>query len=90
MLGLVGSVVVSWLFQSQWVAPDPSLMAVIFVAAVGATGLIIAQRTIFPARAPRISPGVPAPSGSDQRRDHGGGANDGSEARQAECGTAVE
>ena len=50
-LGLIGSVVVSWLFQSQWVAPDPSLAAVVFVAAVGAAGLIIAQRTIFPARA---------------------------------------
>jgi uncharacterized membrane protein YeaQ/YmgE (transglycosylase-associated protein family) len=48
-LGLVGSVVVSWLFQSQWVTPDPSLVAVTVVAAVGAAGLIIAQRTIFPA-----------------------------------------
>jgi uncharacterized membrane protein YeaQ/YmgE (transglycosylase-associated protein family) len=50
-LGLVGSVVVSWIFQSQWVAPDPGLVAVILVAAVGAAGLILAQRTIFPARA---------------------------------------
>jgi len=51
-LGLIGSMVVSWLFQSQWVAPNPSLVAVTVVAAVGATGLIIAQRTIFPAHAP--------------------------------------
>ena len=51
ILGLVGSVVVSWLFQSQWVVPDPSLMAVTIVAAVGAAILIVAQRTIFPARA---------------------------------------
>lgn len=50
-LGLVGSVVISWVFQSQWVVPDPSLMAVTIVAAVGAAGLIVAQRTIFPARA---------------------------------------
>jgi uncharacterized membrane protein YeaQ/YmgE (transglycosylase-associated protein family) len=49
-LGLAGSVVVSWLFQAQW-APDPSLVAVIFVAAVGAAGLIVAQRTIFPSHA---------------------------------------
>jgi uncharacterized membrane protein YeaQ/YmgE (transglycosylase-associated protein family) len=48
-LGLIGSVVVSWLFQSQWVAPDPGLVAVILVAAAGAAGLIVAQRTIFPA-----------------------------------------
>jgi uncharacterized membrane protein YeaQ/YmgE (transglycosylase-associated protein family) len=51
ILGLVGSVVVSWLFQSQWVVPNPSLMAVTIVAAVGAAILIVAQRTIFPARA---------------------------------------
>jgi uncharacterized membrane protein YeaQ/YmgE (transglycosylase-associated protein family) len=51
ILGLVGSVVLSWLFQSQWVVPDPSLMAVTIVAAVGAAILIVAQRTIFPARA---------------------------------------
>ena len=49
-LGLIGSVVVSWIFQSQWVAPDPGMMAVILVAAVGAAGLLVAQRTIFPAR----------------------------------------
>jgi uncharacterized membrane protein YeaQ/YmgE (transglycosylase-associated protein family) len=48
-LGLVGSVVVSWLFQSHWVAPNPSLVAVTLVAALGAAGLILAQRTIFPA-----------------------------------------
>jgi uncharacterized membrane protein YeaQ/YmgE (transglycosylase-associated protein family) len=47
-LGLTGSIVVSWFFQSQWAAPDPSLVAVIFVAAIGAAGLIVAQRTIFP------------------------------------------
>jgi uncharacterized membrane protein YeaQ/YmgE (transglycosylase-associated protein family) len=50
-LGLIGSVVVSWIFQSQWVAPEPGLVAGILVAAVGAAGLIVAQRTIFPARA---------------------------------------
>ena len=32
-----------------WADPDPSLVAGIFVAAVGAAGLIAAQRTIFPA-----------------------------------------
>jgi uncharacterized membrane protein YeaQ/YmgE (transglycosylase-associated protein family) len=50
-LGLIGSVVASWIFQSRWVAPDPGVVAVILVAAVGAAGLIVAQRTIFPARA---------------------------------------
>ena len=50
-LGLIGSVVVSWLFQSLWASPDPGLVAVILVAAAGAAGLIVAQRTIFPARA---------------------------------------
>jgi uncharacterized membrane protein YeaQ/YmgE (transglycosylase-associated protein family) len=51
-LGLIGSVVVSWLFQSQWIAPNPSQVTVALVAAVGAAGLIIAQRTIVPA--PRL------------------------------------
>ena len=43
-IGLVGSVAVGWLFQSQWVASAPSLMAVTLVAAAGAAGLIVAQR----------------------------------------------
>ena len=50
-LGLVGSVAVSLLFESQWASSDPGLAAVVFVAAAGAAGLIVAQRTIFPARA---------------------------------------
>jgi uncharacterized membrane protein YeaQ/YmgE (transglycosylase-associated protein family) len=50
-LGLTGSVVVSWIFQSRWVSPDPGLVAVAIVAAVGATGLIVAQRKIWPAMA---------------------------------------
>ena len=49
-LGLIGSVVVSWVFERLWASPDPGLVAMIFVAAVGAAGLIVAQRTIFPAR----------------------------------------
>jgi uncharacterized membrane protein YeaQ/YmgE (transglycosylase-associated protein family) len=49
-LGLIGSVVVSGIFQSQWVSPDPGLVVGTLVAAVGAAGLIVAQRTIFPAR----------------------------------------
>ena len=50
-LGLIGSFAVSWLFQSQWASPDPGLIAVVLVAAAGAASLIVAQRTIFPARA---------------------------------------
>jgi uncharacterized membrane protein YeaQ/YmgE (transglycosylase-associated protein family) len=53
VLGLVGSLAVSWFFRSQWVSPEPGLPGVvegIVVAAVGAAGLIAAQRTIFPAR----------------------------------------
>lgn len=51
IVGLSGSVIVSWFFQSHWVAPNPDLGMVILVAAVGAAGLIVAQRTILPARA---------------------------------------
>lgn len=58
-LGLVGSVVLGGLFQSQWAAPDPSLMAATVVAACGAAGLIFAQRAVFPAvgSAARRGPG---------------------------------
>ena len=48
-LGLTGSIVVSWIFQSRWVSPDPGMVAATLVAAVGAAGLIVAQRTICPA-----------------------------------------
>jgi hypothetical protein len=41
---------VSWFFQSPWISPEPRLVATLIVAAVGAGGLIVAQRTIFPAR----------------------------------------
>ena len=51
ILGLIGGVVVSWVFERLWASPDPGLVAMIFVATVGAAGLIVAQRTIFPARA---------------------------------------
>jgi uncharacterized membrane protein YeaQ/YmgE (transglycosylase-associated protein family) len=50
VLGLIGSVAVSWFFQSPWVSPEPGLVATLIVAAVGAGGLIAAQRTILPAR----------------------------------------
>ena len=40
----------SWIFQSQCIS-DPGMVAAILVAAIGAAGLIVAQRTIFPARA---------------------------------------
>jgi uncharacterized membrane protein YeaQ/YmgE (transglycosylase-associated protein family) len=51
ILGLIGGVVLSWVFEDLWASLDPSLAAMIFVATVGAAGLIVAQRTIFPARA---------------------------------------
>jgi uncharacterized membrane protein YeaQ/YmgE (transglycosylase-associated protein family) len=50
ILGLIGSIVVSWIFQSRWVSPDPAMVPVTVVAAVGAASLILAQRTIWPAQ----------------------------------------
>jgi hypothetical protein len=47
----VGGMVLGWLFQSQWGAPDPGMMAVTLVAGAGAAGLIAAPRTIVPVRA---------------------------------------
>jgi uncharacterized membrane protein YeaQ/YmgE (transglycosylase-associated protein family) len=48
-LGLAGTIVVSSILLSRWVSPDPGMVAVTIVAAVGAAGLIVAQRTIWPA-----------------------------------------
>jgi uncharacterized membrane protein YeaQ/YmgE (transglycosylase-associated protein family) len=48
-LGLAGSIVVSSIFQSRWVSPDPGMVMVIIIAAVGAASLIVVQRTIWPA-----------------------------------------
>ena len=48
-LGLTGSIGVSGIFQTRWVSPDPGLAAVLIVAAVGAAGLVVAQRKIWPA-----------------------------------------
>jgi uncharacterized membrane protein YeaQ/YmgE (transglycosylase-associated protein family) len=48
LLALVGSVVwsgIAWLLE---IPSDPGLVAVTFVAAVGAAGLIVAQRKIWP------------------------------------------
>jgi uncharacterized membrane protein YeaQ/YmgE (transglycosylase-associated protein family) len=57
-LGLTGSTVLSWILQGRWVASDPGLVAVTLVAAVGAAGLIVAQRKIWPSHpgASRQSP----------------------------------
>jgi uncharacterized membrane protein YeaQ/YmgE (transglycosylase-associated protein family) len=51
ILGPIGGVVVSWVFERLWASPGPGLIAMICVAAVGAAGSIVAQRPIFPARA---------------------------------------
>jgi uncharacterized membrane protein YeaQ/YmgE (transglycosylase-associated protein family) len=46
LLALVGSIMGSgWLLE---IPPDPGLVAVTFVAAVGAASLILAQRKIWP------------------------------------------
>lgn len=50
-LGLTGSIVVSWIFHSRWGSPDPGMVVLAIVAAVGAAGLIVAQRKLWPAMA---------------------------------------
>jgi hypothetical protein len=53
---------VSWIFQSQWISPDPGLVLGTLVAAVGAAGLIVAQRTIFPRASSRAPSDRPIPA----------------------------
>jgi uncharacterized membrane protein YeaQ/YmgE (transglycosylase-associated protein family) len=48
LLAVVGSIVgsgIAWLLE---IPPDPGLVAVTLVAAVGAAGLVVAQRKIWP------------------------------------------
>ena len=48
ILGLVGSVVGSWIFWVAGVSPGAGLAVLAVVAFVGAAMLIIAQRNIYP------------------------------------------
>jgi uncharacterized membrane protein YeaQ/YmgE (transglycosylase-associated protein family) len=48
LLALVGSIMGSGIAWVLEIPPDPGLVAVTFVAAVGAAGLIVAQRKIWP------------------------------------------
>ncbi len=50
LLGLVGSVVGSWLFRAFGVSPGTGLFPAIIVAFLGAVLLIVAQRTLVRAR----------------------------------------
>ena len=48
LLALVGSIVGSGIVWLLEIPPDPSLVTVTVVGVVGATGLIVAQRKIWP------------------------------------------
>ncbi len=48
ILGLAGSIVVSWIFQALGVSPGAGLIVVAVVAFVGAFIPIVAQRKIWP------------------------------------------
>lgn len=48
ILGLVGSIGASWIFRALGVFPSAGIVAMLFVALVGAAVLIIAQRKIRP------------------------------------------
>ena len=51
ILGLAGSVVVSWMFQVLGVSPGAGMVVVAVVAFVGAAIPIVAQRKIWPTTA---------------------------------------
>jgi uncharacterized membrane protein YeaQ/YmgE (transglycosylase-associated protein family) len=48
-LGLTGSIVVSEIFHTRWASAEPGMVAASIAAAIGAAGLIVAQRRIWPA-----------------------------------------
>ncbi len=49
LLGLGGGVVGSWIFRALGIFPDAGLFALVVVAFVGAAGVIVTQRKIWPA-----------------------------------------
>ncbi|MGD0264435.1 MAG: GlsB/YeaQ/YmgE family stress response membrane protein [Candidatus Methylomirabilota bacterium] len=47
ILGLVGSIVGSWLFWALGISPDAGLVALVVVAFIGAAIAIVAQRKLW-------------------------------------------
>jgi uncharacterized membrane protein YeaQ/YmgE (transglycosylase-associated protein family) len=47
-LGLSGALLGSWVFRMLSISPEAGLFAVVVVAFVGATGVIVAQRKLWP------------------------------------------
>ncbi|MGH7266325.1 MAG: GlsB/YeaQ/YmgE family stress response membrane protein [Candidatus Rokuibacteriota bacterium] len=47
-LGLSGALVGSWMFHMLRISPEAGLFAIVVVAFVGASGVIVAQRKIWP------------------------------------------
>lgn len=47
-LGLSGALLGSWVFRMLSISPEAGLFAVVVVAFVGASGVIVAQRKLWP------------------------------------------
>ena len=47
ILGLVGSIVGSWIFQALGVSPEAGMVVLVVVAFVGAALVIVAQRKVW-------------------------------------------
>ena len=47
ILGLVGSIVASWIFRTLGVSPEAGRVVVVVVALVGAAILLVAQRQVW-------------------------------------------
>jgi len=48
-LGLVGSIVGSWIFRAMGVSPEAGIAVLVVVALVAAAIVIVAQRKVWPA-----------------------------------------
>ena len=57
-LGLVGSIGLSWIFQAIGMFPNAGIVAMAFVAFIGATIAIVAQRTLRPTERPGQAKGT--------------------------------
>ncbi len=58
ILGLVGSIGLSWIFRAVGVAPNAGIVAMAFVALIGAAVAITAQRTLRPTERPGETTGT--------------------------------
>ena len=76
ILGLVGSIGLSWIFRAVGIFPGAGIVAMAFVASIGAAVAIAAQRKLRPTEQPGESAGTVWRWGLGRRPRRRGGMDD--------------